>query len=76
MKIQAAVLDRLGGPVRVETIDLDEPRSGEVLVKMGAAGVCHSGYCPMAGDADSRRQPARYLTRRPRASLLASGRMS
>jgi len=50
MKIQAAVLDRLGGPVRVETIDLDEPRSGEVLVKMGAAGVCHSDYHSIVGD--------------------------
>ena len=49
MKIQAAVLDRLGGPVRVETIDLDEPRSGEVLVKMGAAGVCHSDYHSIVG---------------------------
>lgn len=51
MKIQAAVLDRLGGPVCVETLDLDEPRSGEVVVKMGAAGVCHSDHHSIIGDA-------------------------
>lgn len=76
MKIQAAVLNHLDGPVHVETVDVDEPMSGEVPVKMGAAGVCHSGYHPMAGEADSRRQPPWYLARRPRPSLPSSGRMS
>jgi S-(hydroxymethyl)glutathione dehydrogenase/alcohol dehydrogenase len=41
MEIRAAVLHQ-PGDVRVETVELDEPRAGEVLVRMAAAGVCHS----------------------------------
>ena len=41
MRITAAVL-REPGDVRVEEVDLDDPRAGEVLVRIAAAGVCHS----------------------------------
>jgi len=40
--IRAAVIDRPGVPVRIETLDLDPPGPGEVRVRMAAAGVCHS----------------------------------
>ena len=40
--IRGAVLDRPGVPVRIETLELDEPGPGEVRVRMAAAGVCHS----------------------------------
>ena len=49
MKITAVVLDRVGGPVSVDTLDLDEPRAGEVLVKMAASGVCHSDQHVVTG---------------------------
>ncbi|MEC9473750.1 MAG: zinc-binding dehydrogenase [Actinomycetota bacterium] len=49
MKISAVTLDTVGGPVRVETLDLGEPREGEVLVKMGAAGICHSDQHVVTG---------------------------
>ena len=39
---RAAVLRALGEPVTVETLDLAEPRAGEVLVRILASGVCHS----------------------------------
>ena len=39
MKTVAVTLDSVGGPVQVETLDLSEPLDGEVLVKMGAAGI-------------------------------------
>jgi len=42
MQIRAAVLDRPGAPFTIETLDLDAPRQGEVLVRIVAAGVCHS----------------------------------
>ena len=42
MKTKAAVLYEAGQPVIIEEITLDEPRQGEVLVRMKAAGVCHS----------------------------------
>jgi len=40
--IRAAVLDRPGVAVRIETLELDSPGPGEVRVRMAAAGVCHS----------------------------------
>lgn len=42
MLSKAAVLYRQGMPARIETIEVDPPKAGEVLVAMAAAGVCHS----------------------------------
>lgn len=42
MKTRAAVLWAPGEPWSVEEIELDEPRTGEVLVKLTASGLCHS----------------------------------
>src|SRR5205814_1622623 len=42
LSIRAAVLDRPGVSVRIETLGLDAPGPGEVRVRMAAAGVCHS----------------------------------
>ncbi len=49
MKIQAAVLHEVGGPFVVETLDLEPPRAGEVLVEVAAAGVCHSDWHLITG---------------------------
>jgi S-(hydroxymethyl)glutathione dehydrogenase / alcohol dehydrogenase len=48
--MKAAVLYEVKQPLRVEEVDLDGPRDGEVLVRIGAAGVCHSDYHFMSGD--------------------------
>lgn len=37
-----AVVLRSPGDVRVEEVELDPPKAGEVLVRVAAAGVCHS----------------------------------
>ncbi len=42
MRAKAAVLYEAGQPAVIEEITLDPPRQGEVLVRMEAAGVCHS----------------------------------
>ncbi|HEX2754243.1 MAG TPA: zinc-binding dehydrogenase [Candidatus Limnocylindrales bacterium] len=42
VEIRAAVVDRPGVAVRIETLLLDPPGPGEVRVRMAAAGVCHS----------------------------------
>jgi S-(hydroxymethyl)glutathione dehydrogenase/alcohol dehydrogenase len=42
MRIQAAVLHEPGRTVSVEAVELDEPKVNEVLVRVAAAGVCHS----------------------------------
>jgi Zn-dependent alcohol dehydrogenase len=40
--MRACVLREPGRPVRVETVRLQPPLRGEVLVRVAAAGVCHS----------------------------------
>ena len=40
--VKAAVLYETKTPLVVEELDLDEPQAGEVLVKIGAAGICRS----------------------------------
>ncbi len=42
MKMKAAVMTAVGKPVEIHQIDLGEPQSNEVLVKIHATGVCHS----------------------------------
>ncbi|MCY2951261.1 MAG: Zn-dependent alcohol dehydrogenase [Planctomycetota bacterium] len=44
MKIQAAILVEAKRGFVVEQVDLEEPRKGEVLVKVWASGVCHSDW--------------------------------
>ena len=47
--MKAAVVFETGAPVRIEDIDLDPPRESEVLVRIVAAGVCHSDYSVATG---------------------------
>jgi S-(hydroxymethyl)glutathione dehydrogenase/alcohol dehydrogenase len=51
--MRAAVLEEFGKPLVVRTVELAEPKAGEVLVRLVACGVCHtasgadpSGYAP------------------------------
>ena len=37
-------------PFRIETVDLEPPRAGEVLVKIAAVGICHSDWHLVTGD--------------------------
>jgi NDMA-dependent alcohol dehydrogenase len=50
METRAAVLHDVGGKWEVETIQLDPPKAGEVLVKVAAAGLCHSDEHLVTGD--------------------------
>jgi aryl-alcohol dehydrogenase len=42
MRIRAAVTESKGAPFAIEEVELDEPRADEVLVRVSAAGICHS----------------------------------
>ena len=42
MRIRAAVLHAYETPLSVEEVELEPPRAGELLVRVAAAGVCHS----------------------------------
>lgn len=50
MKTKAAVLWEVNTPWSVEEIELDDPKSGEVLVKLVASGMCHSDEHLTTGD--------------------------
>jgi S-(hydroxymethyl)glutathione dehydrogenase / alcohol dehydrogenase len=50
MKTRAALLHEVGQPLVVQEVDLAEPGVGEVLVRVAAAGVCHSDLHYMKGE--------------------------
>jgi NDMA-dependent alcohol dehydrogenase len=50
LKSQAAVLRGVGKPWEICEIDLDEPRNNEVLVRIVAAGICHTDDHFATGD--------------------------
>lgn len=58
MKIKAAVLEEMGlpapyaasRPLVVQTVDLEGPGLGEVLIRIAAAGLCHSDLSVINGD--------------------------
>src|SRR5690349_16601396 len=58
MKVRAAVLNATGAerpyakskPLAIDTVELKPPGPGEILVRMGAAGLCHSDLSVINGD--------------------------
>jgi S-(hydroxymethyl)glutathione dehydrogenase / alcohol dehydrogenase len=50
MKTRAAVAFEAGQPLSVETVDLDGPRAGEVLVEIRATGICHTDAFTLSGE--------------------------
>jgi alcohol dehydrogenase len=58
MKVRAAVLNAMGAerpyakskPLSIEEVELKPPGPGEILVRMGAAGLCHSDLSVINGD--------------------------
>lgn len=49
MKIKAAVALKPSAPLSIETVDLDGPREGEVLVEIKATGICHTDDYTLSG---------------------------
>lgn len=49
MKVRAAYLVRPNVPIEVGDVELAEPQTGEVLVKVHATGVCHSDWHVVTG---------------------------
>jgi len=42
MKIRAAVARQVNAPLSLEEIEMEEPRDSEILVRVVAAGICHT----------------------------------
>jgi S-(hydroxymethyl)glutathione dehydrogenase/alcohol dehydrogenase len=49
MKTRAAVAWEAGKPLTVETIDLEGPKAGEVLIEVMATGICHTDAYTLSG---------------------------
>jgi S-(hydroxymethyl)glutathione dehydrogenase / alcohol dehydrogenase len=49
VKIKAAVAHEARKPLTIETVDLDGPRQGEVLIEIKATGVCHTDAYTLSG---------------------------
>jgi S-(hydroxymethyl)glutathione dehydrogenase/alcohol dehydrogenase len=49
MKTRAAVAWNAGAPLTIETVDLQGPRAGEVLVEVKASGICHTDHYTLSG---------------------------
>ena len=68
MKCQAAILRGVGKDWEVCEIELDDPRAGEVLVRMVTAGICHTDDHFATGDA----VPSTELVKMMRAAGMAT----
>jgi S-(hydroxymethyl)glutathione dehydrogenase / alcohol dehydrogenase len=49
MDVRAAVAFEAGKPLSIETVKLDGPREGEVLVEIKATGICHTDKYTLSG---------------------------
>src|SRR6266576_3479713 len=49
MDVQAAVAWQAGAPLSIETVQLEGPKTGEVLIEIKATGICHSDEFTRSG---------------------------
>ena len=49
MDVRAAVAFEAGKPLSIETVQLEGPRAGEVLVEIKATGLCHTDKYTLSG---------------------------
>lgn len=49
MDVKAAVAYEAGKPLTIETVQLEEPKAGEVLVEIKATGICHTDAYTLSG---------------------------
>lgn len=49
MDVRAAVAHKAGAPLTIETVQLDGPKAGEVLVEIKATGICHTDEFTLSG---------------------------
>jgi S-(hydroxymethyl)glutathione dehydrogenase / alcohol dehydrogenase len=50
MDVKAAVAFKAGQPLSIETVQLEGPKAGEVLVEIKATGICHTDSFTLSGD--------------------------
>ena len=50
MDVRAAVAFEAGKPLEIETVQLEGPKEGEVLVEIKATGICHTDAFTLSGE--------------------------
>ncbi|MEQ9737846.1 MAG: alcohol dehydrogenase catalytic domain-containing protein, partial [Algiphilus sp.] len=50
MDVRAAVAHAAGQPLTIETVQLEGPKAGEVLVEVKATGLCHTDKFTLSGE--------------------------
>ncbi len=50
MDVRAAIAHKAGEPLTIETVQLEGPKAGEVLVEIKATGVCHTDAFTLSGE--------------------------
>src|ERR1700704_3962682 len=50
MDVRAAVAHAAGKPLSIETVQLEGPKAGEVLVEVKATGLCHTDWFTLSGE--------------------------
>ncbi len=58
MDVRAAVAHEAGKPLAIETVRLEGPKAGEVMVEIKATGVCHTDAFTLSGADPEGRFPA------------------
>jgi NDMA-dependent alcohol dehydrogenase len=58
MKMKTAALFEYGGDWEIDELTLDDPKAGEVLVRLAASGLCHSDEHVRVGDLPMEALPA------------------
>ena len=49
MEVRAAVAHKAGEPLAIETVQLEGPKAGEVMVEIKATGICHTDEFTLSG---------------------------
>jgi S-(hydroxymethyl)glutathione dehydrogenase/alcohol dehydrogenase len=57
MQVKAAVALEAGAPLSLETVELEGPKAGEVLVEIKATGICHTDAYTLSGQDSEGRFP-------------------
>jgi len=55
---KAAIFEGIGKPLIIDEIEVDDPKAGEVLIKLDATGLCHTEVWYMSGGDTTTRAPS------------------
>ena len=72
-KSKAAIFEGIGKPLVIDEIEVDDPRDGEVLIKLDATGLCHTEIWYMGGG-DTTTRPGSVLGHEGCGTVVKAGK--